>query len=167
MSAKIPNRRQRIFHLADIEPRVVAAVLAGHSKSNDDNLVTLTIGLGCVASGMTIHAACFHEYLERMFGHCFGWLMALGEKMPFDKINAERERQEKLFRTGKILFNVASTTPDVKRKLRVLVEEVGEVAQAIDLLESGHRQTRLKHLREELVQVAAVCVAWLESLEAK
>jgi len=29
MSAKIPTRRQRVFSLVDIEPRVIAAVIAG------------------------------------------------------------------------------------------------------------------------------------------
>lgn len=167
MSTAIPERRLRIFTLADHEPRVIAAVLAGNSKSNDTNLAAMTVGLGCVASGMMIHSAGFHEYLERMFGHCLGWLMALGEKNPFDKIHAERERQEKLFRDGINTFNVASPTPDVKRKLRVLTEEVGEVAKAIDKLERINCMTNHRNLREELVQVAAVCVAWLESMEGK
>ena len=43
-------------------------------------------------------------------------------------------------------------------KLAVLVEEVGEVASA---LYDGHGPNRL---REELIQVAAVAVAWAETL---
>lgn len=43
-------------------------------------------------------------------------------------------------------------------KLAVLVEEVGEVASA---LYAGHGPDRL---REELIQVAAVAVAWAETL---
>lgn len=42
-------------------------------------------------------------------------------------------------------------------KLAVLVEEVGEVAKALLEHDDGD-------LRDELVQVAAVAVAWLESL---
>lgn len=85
----------------------------------------------------------------------------------FAAIAKERSRQRELFRTGEISFDVSSTVPDANRKLRVLVEEVGEVAEAIDLIEShaGHAATRRAHLREELVQVAAV--AWLEALEGK
>lgn len=44
-------------------------------------------------------------------------------------------------------------------KLVVLVEEVGEVARAIYDGESD------EHLMEELVQCAAVCVAWIETLK--
>ena len=44
-------------------------------------------------------------------------------------------------------------------KMAVLTEEVGEVARA---LLDGHDDG----MRDELVQVAAVAVAWLESLEA-
>jgi len=44
-------------------------------------------------------------------------------------------------------------------KLVVLVEEVGEVARAI------HDGEPDEHLIEELVQCAAVCVAWVETLK--
>ena len=50
-------------------------------------------------------------------------------------------------------------------KLAVLLEEVGEVGR--ELLESGviHRgKPPQPNLRAELVQVAAVCVAWIETL---
>ena len=43
-------------------------------------------------------------------------------------------------------------------KLVVLVEEVGEVARAI------HDREETDHLREELIQIAAVAVAWAETL---
>lgn len=50
-------------------------------------------------------------------------------------------------------------------KLAVLIEEVGEIAR--ELLESGviHRgKPPRAHLRDELVQVAAVAVSWIETL---
>ena len=81
----------------------------------------------------------------------------------------ERVRQNALFAEGKIPFNCASRIADPNRKLRVLVEEVGEVAEAIDRIEnskSNHRPAR-EHLRDELVQVAAVACGWLESMEGK
>ncbi len=46
-------------------------------------------------------------------------------------------------------------------KLVVLVEEVGEVARAI------HDGEGDEHLAEELTQVAAVCVAWVETLKRR
>lgn len=87
----------------------------------------------------------------------------------FAKIAEERVRQRELFHAGKITFDCASVIPDPNRKLRVLMEEVGEVAQELDRLE-GVRDRRgevfvLEDLQTELTQVAAVAVAWLESME--
>jgi hypothetical protein len=89
----------------------------------------------------------------------------------FAKIAAERQRQRELFHAGTITFDCASTLPDLNRKLRVLMEEVGEVAQELERLE-GCRDKRaerfvLEDLEAELVQVAAVATAWLESLQIK
>ena len=84
-----------------------------------------------------------------------------------DRIARERKRQEELRESGKFTFTCRSPMMDDNKKLRVLVEEVGEVAEAIDRVESskaGHLPAR-DHLRDELVQVAAVAVAWLESME--
>ena len=85
------------------------------------------------------------------------------------RVAQERVRQQELFRGGKFTFTCASTTADDNRKLRVLTEEIGEVAEAIDRIEnskSNHQPAR-DHLRDELVQVAAVACAWLECLEAQ
>lgn len=49
------------------------------------------------------------------------------------------------------------------RNLSILLEEVGEVAKEVNELHEPGAQQRL---REELVQVAAVAVAWLECLDA-
>ena len=89
----------------------------------------------------------------------------------FERIAQERVRQQELLRTGKITFTCSSPIVDDNRKLRVLAEEVGEVAEAIDHLEqlnpkSPAAKKQLAHLQTELVQVAAVAVAWLESIEA-
>lgn len=92
----------------------------------------------------------------------------------------ERLRQKQLFRVGKLGFECASPIVSSDRKLRALTEEIGEVARAIDAieaignvpLEKRHASvTRFlkaqAHLREELIQVASVAIAWLESLEGK
>jgi NTP pyrophosphatase (non-canonical NTP hydrolase) len=72
-------------------------------------------------------------------------------------IRDERWRQECKIQTGKIPWDCADPNVDHDRKLAVLVEEVGEVGRA--LIEGDG-------LRAELVQVAAVAVAWIESLDA-
>jgi hypothetical protein len=86
----------------------------------------------------------------------------------FARIAAERDRQRQLFQTGEITLDCGSPLPDPNRKLRVLLEEIGEVAQELDKLEgcADRRSERfvIEDLETELVQVAAVAVAWLESL---
>lgn len=165
--------RETIFALIRTDAEVIRAVLDGATQtaSADKKLQTLTIGCGHVA--VFINDAGWSQcHLRRVFGFCVGWLTALGIKDPIPKINAERDRQDKLFVEGNILFNCASRTVDVLRKLRVFTEEVGEVAKAIDQLEvaESRRSLALKEYRLELkleiTQVAAVAVAWLEALEA-
>jgi len=89
----------------------------------------------------------------------------------FENIAAERQRQEDKW-GGRENPNSILPRPNSAAaqhaKLSVLVEEVGEVANAIletPLSGAGHRALfdAQLHLREELVQVAAVAVAWLES----
>ena len=83
----------------------------------------------------------------------------------------ERHRQNTLFVEGHIPFYCSSRIADPNRKLRVLMEEVGEVARSLDLLEGLTIKRAIEkeqnNLRDELTQVAAVAVAWLESLEGK
>jgi hypothetical protein len=77
----------------------------------------------------------------------------------FKAIDAERERQWlKWNRPHDWGYgDCSSTDVDWTVKSMVLTEECGEVARAILDLE-------IDQLREELVQVAAVAVAWLESM---
>jgi hypothetical protein len=85
-----------------------------------------------------------------------------------ERIWLERLRQKQLFREGKLSFACDSTLVCDDRKHRALSEEVGEVAKAIDVLErargAGIKFAR-EDLQEELTQVAAVAIAWLESME--
>jgi NTP pyrophosphatase (non-canonical NTP hydrolase) len=71
------------------------------------------------------------------------------------EIRAERWRQECKIQTGNIPWDCANPTVSDDAKLAVLAEEFGEVARA--LLEGDG-------LREELIQTAAVALAWAESL---
>lgn len=89
-------------------------------------------------------------------------------------VYAERLRQEQLRANGKFIATCATTGDEQMsedRCFRVLGEEFGEVAQAIDDLEYPYGEAILPtrqsiaHLREELIQVASVCVSWIERLD--
>lgn len=82
-------------------------------------------------------------------------------------VSDERMRQEHLKAEGKFTLTCADEMSNGAR-LAVLMEEVGEVARAI--LEGGidgevSHDKHGKDLRKELVQVAAVAVAWIEGLD--
>jgi NTP pyrophosphatase (non-canonical NTP hydrolase) len=68
----------------------------------------------------------------------------------FELIRDERRRQDEKWGSANVLQNGSR-----ELRLAVLTEEVGEVAKAI--LDHDHRE-----MLEELIQVAAVAVAWLE-----
>lgn len=75
----------------------------------------------------------------------------------FGLIEAERERQDQFKASGKFTHTCADPMDDLKR-FAILSEEVGEIAHAINEgFEPGD------NLLAEVVQVAAVCVAWIES----
>jgi NTP pyrophosphatase (non-canonical NTP hydrolase) len=78
----------------------------------------------------------------------------------FELISAERERQDEKW---------GSQDNRHERWLTILTEEVGEAAEAI--LDLGDPHTfvslagyfeALQHLQDEVVQIAAVAVSWLE-----
>lgn len=84
---------------------------------------------------------------------------AIDRKEIFKAIEQERERQEKLHPQRKLKKShdkeliLMQTYIQQNELLAVLVEEVGEVGKA---LQEG------TNLSEELIQVASVCVRWLE-----
>ena len=100
-------------------------------------------------------------------------------------VETERNRQHDLLAAGKFPDYWKDGVPDYHR-LAVLAEEFGEAAkEACEILHNDTRlwpgeeaplvfehkkrvRKRLKGLlREELVQVAAVAVAWIESLDSE
>lgn len=100
-----------------------------------------------------------HEYQR-------AYMNQLEQRMPdirqaiYTAISRERARQEELKAAGKFGDTPASHTMIDDRKLTILTEEVGEVARAI--LDGKHSE-----VRTELIQVAAVAVSWLESIDSQ
>jgi NTP pyrophosphatase (non-canonical NTP hydrolase) len=80
------------------------------------------------------------------------------------EVNQERHRQEQLREEGRFAHTCAGDGLSNPEKLVVLAEEFGEVARAV--LEHGKLASDVhgNDLRKELCQVAAVAVAWMESL---
>lgn len=81
------------------------------------------------------------------------------------QVNAERYRQEDLRERGK--FPATCATPNGltnAEKFSVLGEEVGEVARHVTEERIDPARLDKAKLRKELIEVAAVCVAWAESL---
>lgn len=83
----------------------------------------------------------------------------------------ERRRQEGLKAAGRFRYTCADEGMTHLERLTVLGEEYGEVCRALckgfeaGLLPADELSDWRAELREELVQVAAVAVAWIEALE--
>lgn len=79
----------------------------------------------------------------------------------------ERARQEQLVLSQKFLHTLACTGGQLSPsdKLAVLGEEFGEVSRVVCESLGGHGVLDVNHLREELIQLAACCVAWCEALD--
>lgn len=82
------------------------------------------------------------------------------------EVSAERERQEKL-KGVKFDHSCADTDWHDTRKLTVLAEEFGEVAHIVCDSIDPDNPINYHKLKEELIQTAAVCVAWIEALEVQ
>lgn len=81
-------------------------------------------------------------------------------------IVAERLRQDVLCARGKFAATLAHDSPlTPSDKLVVLAEEFGEVAEIIADSLAARCPPDVAHLRQELIQVAACCVAWVENLD--
>lgn len=79
------------------------------------------------------------------------------QELIFAAIRAERKRQDDKWG--------ADHDPGDGVLLAVLVEECGEAAK--ELNDGWPHSMRIPELRRELVQVAAVAVQWLETLERR
>lgn len=81
----------------------------------------------------------------------------------------ERDRQDALVKSGKFPWNCSDKRVAAGDKLMVLGEEFGEVSKAAYELthetDSGCHKRHRDNLRTELVQLAAVAVAWIEAID--
>lgn len=91
-----------------------------------------------------------------------------------DAISRERERQDRLKAEGKFPFTCSDMTTKILKssgevrhadacRLSILAEEFGEVSRLVCEGVQGHDYNDLE-LKKELIQIAAVCVAWAEIL---
>lgn len=79
----------------------------------------------------------------------------------YDEITVERERaHEKHGDTSMESFD----TDDMNR-LAILMEEVGEVAREFNEARHGDRPLDVGRLRKELIQTAAMAVAWADAID--
>ncbi len=160
-----PVRAAILARVANSSSRLIAL---GNKPDHDARLLELQKGSGQLAVMIQNR----HPYvfqLERIAAFAIGWAEQIvgtsnqGEVIV--KVHIERERQLSLLKKGKLHFCCSSSVVDPARKFRVLTEEIGEVAQEIDHFEKLPTDFYRSRLFVELIQVAAVAVGWLESLE--
>ena len=115
--------------------------------------------ISCIKCGKNTHK----WFTVDMCDDCREQLAMKGTEAILDLIRKERERQRKKF------GDAAHDTYDTTRWLAVLMEEVGEAAQVSndEALGKLSPEGAEKDLKAELVQVAAVAVAWLEAIERR
>ena len=89
-------------------------------------------------------------------------MLVTPQEIVLDDVITERLRQEELNKEGKFSHTCADAAPDTE-KLAILAEEFGEVAK--EVCERLNRPADRFALYTELIQTAAVCVAWCERLQ--
>jgi hypothetical protein len=178
MKNKKPNTvtpRQKVLSaVAFHQNRLLVRV----EKTDVDRLCHFTSGLGRCSDSLS-QPAHLAENLKRLAAWCIGWAEVNGIKQDIiTLIHQERDQQVKQFVEGQIPFECSSRVADPKRKLRELIQQSGQVALALYQIETLNTspkqdawrkgmQIRKNELNTELIQVAALCVGWLESLEEK
>ena len=83
-----------------------------------------------------------------------------------EAIYRERGRQEELKAQGRFAYTCADPEMTHPERLAVLGEEFGEACHEVNEGIGAGRAVNTKKLRKELIQVAAVCVGWIEALDA-
>lgn len=158
--------RQKILSLVAFNQH---RLLVRVEKDHDQRLLRLAGGLGILATNLTVpgRESSLPDQLANLAAWCVGWVEVIGTRADvITLIHQERDRQNALVAEGDIPWNCSTIKVNPASKLCVLVEEIGEVAEAVLMLHDGFTVMRREHLVTELVQVAAVCVGWMEALEA-
>jgi hypothetical protein len=144
-----------------LDPDEVAAALA-------DNEAPALVGCGCpfASSGL-------HLYGCRLLGQV---TYEQAARSPlFDRYRTtnaliavafERRRHDELKAMGRFPYTIADPEMTDAGRFVSLVEEVGEVARAIQERTGAVNDRHGSDLRTELVQVGAIVVAWVERLDA-
>jgi NTP pyrophosphatase (non-canonical NTP hydrolase) len=82
----------------------------------------------------------------------------------FRAIDIERRLQDRYRDEGRFAYTCASPELSAIEKLTIVAEEFGEVAHEVNEGIGPNREVNVEKLRKELIQTAAVAVAWVESL---
>ena len=166
----ISNARRTALAYLDGDKDCINAYLTGGQRDEINfKLTCLTTLIGTLA-GASTNPDWTRCNLKKIYGYTAGWLTTLGVKNVQAGISAARDEQNVQLASGRTEFTGAGKVDPVL-KIRLMVEQLGNVAAAIDFLEvlrtdvgRANGETFLSH---ELLQLAAVAVAWLENFETK
>lgn len=90
------------------------------------------------------------------------------KKTVLQEILAERMRQDELKASGQFPFICADLDLLECERLAILGEEFGEVCHEVNEgIGQNFSILRMENLRKELIQVAAVSLAWIQSLDKR
>lgn len=95
--------------------------------------------------------------------------LAVGTKLEhmLTLVGSERMRQVHLKAKGKFTYTLSDDGMSDAERLTCIVEEIGEVARAALVREqraTDNIDASNRALRQELCQIAALCIAWMERL---
>jgi len=79
-----------------------------------------------------------------------------------EAVGQEIERQTSLKASGRFQYTVSDPEMNDFERLAVLGEEFGEVSHEVNETIGNHRSLDILRIKKELIQVAAVAVAWFE-----
>lgn len=132
-------------------------LVGGSVVPEERKCLHLGMFIGNVAHAISEPAAAdtLEHHLKRLYGFCCGWLAAAGQKNISNEIRGNRVRMQR--NSAPILDTQIAN----EIKFKAILELAGGVASAV--------QRPHKHdiLTNQLILLAAVCVAWLESLNQK
>lgn len=89
--------------------------------------------------------------------------MTMAAPTPSDiwsEVRAERERAHRIH--GDMSMEASPWTSE--RRLRILLEEIGEVAKELNDAEIARRAPDREAIRKELIQVSAMAGAWADAI---